>query len=429
MRRIWLAYGVMAICLLMLTNPLPSQAAAEPIILGVPTSLYTPFGRGCLKAVELAVAEINAAGGVKVGEAKRPLEIVVSDTRCGEPATPVHDALMAYEKILAEKRPHAIVVGPFRSEFLIASMDLVAKNKVPQLGTIAQTPVFQKKFSEDPQKYKYLFRVTTDALIDASYIAASLDMLKKQLGLDKVLFIYQDTLWAKAFAGLMQKHCKETGWSEVGFDGYAAGANDFSPALTKAKEEKAQVIAMVWDVPLGAGIFAKQYKAMKVPALVVGFVPPMGAPGAEKTLGPGVEYSITVEFPIGASLPLKKMAKTVEFLDKYNKKHGEMPEAPAVNSSAYDSVYILKEAIERAGSLDPDKLVAELEKTDFQGVGGRMKFNDQHITVFGHEDPEKTGVCVVFQWQKDAAGKLVRVPVYPKFLAEGEIQLPAWMKK
>jgi branched-chain amino acid transport system substrate-binding protein len=308
-------------------------------------------------------------------------------------------------------------------------MDLVAKNKVPQLGTIAQTPMFQKKFSEDPQKYKYLFRVTTDALAPASNIAAALDMLKKQFGLEKVLFIYQDTLWAKAFAGLMQKHCKDTGWSEVGFDGYAAGANDFSPALSKAKEGNAQVIAMVWDVPLGAGIFAKQYKAMKVPALVVGFVPPMGSPGAEKTLGPGVEYSITVEFPIGASLPLKKMPKTVEFLDKYQKKFKELPEAPAVSSSAYDAVFIIKDAIERAGTLDPDKLVAELEKTDYKGVTGRLKFNEQHVVVFGHEDPEKTGVCAVFQWQKDKGGNLVRVPVYPKFLAEGDIQLPPWMKK
>ena len=52
-----------------------------------------------------------------------------------------------------------------------------------------------------------------------------------------------------------------------------------------------------------------------------------------------------------------------------------------------------------------------------------------NITVFGHEDPEKTGVAAVFQWQKDKSGNLVRVPVYPKFLAEGEIQLPPWMKK
>jgi len=425
MRRILL--GCLALMLgaslFVVTNSLPASAA-EPIVVGVPTSIYTPFGRGCVKSIELAVEEINAAGGVKVGNEKRPLKIVVVDTRDGEPATPVHDALMAYEKLILDEKPKAILVGAFRSEVLMAAMDLVAKYKIPHVHSIAQTPQFQKKFAEDPQKFKYLFRATTDALVPASYMNASLDMLKKQFGLDSVLIIYQDTLWAQAFAGLTRKHCSESGWKEVGFDAYAAGANDFSPALSKARDQKAKVIVMVWDVPMGAGIFTKQYKAMKVPAVVVGFVPPLGAPDAVKTLGPGVEYTMTVEFPVGASLPLAKLPKTGEFLSKFQKKFGALPEAPAVNSSAYDSVFILKDAIERADSLDADKIVAELEKTDYAGVSGKIKFNDKHCAIFGNEDPNKTGVSCVFQWQQGADGNLKRVPVYPAFLSEGEIKLP-----
>jgi branched-chain amino acid transport system substrate-binding protein len=402
---------------------------ADPVIVGVPTSLYTPFGSYGLKAVNLAVEEINAKGGVKVGDVKRPLKVVVADTRGGEPGTPVHDALMAYEKLITGEKPHAIVIGAFRSEVLIAAMDLVAKYKVPHLGTIAQTPGFQAQFKKDPAKYKYLFRVTTDALIDATYIAHTLDMLKRDYGLNKILHIYQDTAWAKAFAGLMQKHCNENGWAEAGFEPYAAGATDFSPALSKAKESKAQVIGMVWDVPLGAGNFAKQYVAMNVPALLVGFIPPMGSPMAPKAVGPDVEYGITVEFPVGATLALSKLPKTGEFLNKFEKKYKELPEPPAVNSSAYDSVFVLADAIERAGSLDPDKLVEALEKTDYPGVSGRIRFNQDHIMIFGEKSAEETGVCVVFQWQKGQDGKLKRVPVYPEFLAEGKVQLPPWMKK
>lgn len=423
----------LALCTL-LAGLLPSTCpvaalAADPIVVGVPTSLYTPFGRDGLKAVNLAVEQVNAKGGVLVGKEKRPFKVEVADTRCGEPTTPVHDALMAYEKLITEKKPHAVLIGPFRSEVIIASMDLVAKYKFPQLGTIAQTPQFQAQFKKDPQKYKYLFRVTTDALVDAGYINATLDMLNAEFGMNKVQFLYQDTLWAKAFAGLMSKHVKEKGWEETGFEAYAAGATDFSPALTTAKEKKAQVIGMVWDVPLGAGTFARQYVAMKVPAIPIGFIPPMGSWNAWKTIGPEVEYSMTVEFPVGASLPLKKLPKTVEFLDAYKKKYKDLPEAPAVNSSAYDSVFILKEAIERAGSLDADKLVAELERTDYAGVSGRLRFNEDHIVVFGKEDPNKTGVCVVFQWQKGKDGKLVRVPIYPSFLAEGKVLLPPSMTK
>lgn len=400
-----------------------SSRSAEPIIVGVPTSLYTPFGRDGLKAVNMAVEEINAKGGVLVGKEKRPFKVVVTDTRDGEPTTPIHDSLMAYEKMLLEQKPHAVVIAPFRSEAIMASMDLVAKYKVPQLQTIAQTPQFQVKFRTDPEKYKYLFRVCTDAAIDAGYISGALNALKADFGLNKVYFIPQDTLWALGFIGILRKHCEKTGWQEVGYEPYAAGATDFSPGLTKAKEGNAQVIAMVWDVPLGAGIFSKQWAAMKVPALVVGFVPPMAAADAWKTLGKNIEYSIQVEFPVGSSVPLKKLPKTVEFLDRLQKKYGKPPEAAAVTSSAYDSVYILAAAIERAGSLDPDKLVTALEQTDYRGVSGRLRFNKDHITVFD-SNPDETGVCVVFQWQK---GK--RVPIYPPFLAEAKIALPPWMKK
>jgi len=416
---LWMSLAVMFLALFSIPTP---ALSAEPIIIGVPTSLYTTFGRECLNAVNLAVEEINAKGGVSVAGVKRPFEVVTADTRGGEPGTPVHDALMAYEKLILGKKPHAIVIGAFRSEVMIASMDLVAKNKVPQLGTIAQTPGFQGKFAKDPEKYKYLFRVTTDALIDAGYISSAMDTLKKEYGLNRVYFIPQDTLWALGFIGLLRKHCKKTGWEEIGYEPYAAGATDFSPGLTKAKEGKAQVIAMVWDVPLGAGIFCKQLAAMKVPALPIGFIPPMAVPGAYKTLGKDIEYSIQVEFPVGSSLPLKKLPKTVEFLNKFKKKYGKLPPAAAVVSSAYDAVYILTEAIKKAGSLDPDKLVSALEATDYRGVGGRLRFNEKHITIF-NEDPEETGVCVIFQWQK---GK--RVPVYPPFLAEGKILLPPWMK-
>ncbi len=412
-------------------KPEPAKPAqpAKPIIVGVPTSLYTPFGRDGLKAVNLAVEEVNAKGGVLVGKEKRPFKVVVTDTRDGEPATPTHDALMAYEKLILEQKPHAVLVAPFRSEALIASMDLVAKYKIPQLGTIAQTPAFQRQFKTDPEKYKYLFRVTTDATVPGMYLSRALDLLKKDYKLESVYILYQDTLWAQAFAGVVRKHGQETGWKEVGYDAYAAGASDFSPGLTKAKEGKAQVIAMMWDVPLGAGIFAKQYVAMQVPALLVGFIPPMGSPAAVKAVGQEVEYSITVEFPVGASLPLKKLPKTVEFLTKFKKKYGDYPEPPAVNSSAYDSVFILAQAIERAGGLDADKLVTALEQTDYKGVSGRIRFNkEQHTAIFGDKDPNETGVAVVFQWQKDKTGTLIRVPVYPEFAAEGKIILPPWMK-
>jgi branched-chain amino acid transport system substrate-binding protein len=90
-------------------------------------------------------------------------------------------------------------------------------------------------------------------------------------------------------------------------------------------------------------------------------------------------------------------------------------------SEAYDSVYVLAQAIEKAGTLDPDALIKTLEQTDYQGSIGRIRFKDHEI-VFG-EDPKESAILVVYQWQDQK-----RVPVFPPSVAEGPIKKPSWMK-
>jgi branched-chain amino acid transport system substrate-binding protein len=88
------------------------------------------------------------------------------------------------------------------------------------------------------------------------------------------------------------------------------------------------------------------------------------------------------------------------------------------------AVYVLKDAIERARSLDADKVIEALEKTDLMGVYGRLRFDPKSHQVIPSTDPKEGAVGSILQWQ---AGK--RVVVYPKSIATGEIQLPPWMKK
>jgi branched-chain amino acid transport system substrate-binding protein len=69
-------------------------------------------------AIQMAVEEINAKGGVQVGATKHLLRAYSIDTREHEPGIPVHDALTAAEKLILERKPHAIALGNFRSEVL-----------------------------------------------------------------------------------------------------------------------------------------------------------------------------------------------------------------------------------------------------------------------------------------------------------------------
>ena len=123
----------------------PAAYAADPIVIGVPTSLGFLEGKEAHKVVQMAVSEINAKGGVTVGGTKRMMKVVATDLRDAAPGVPVPEALLGLEKIILEQKPVAIVVGPFRSEALIAGMDLIAKYKVPMLGTIAMSPGSEAK--------------------------------------------------------------------------------------------------------------------------------------------------------------------------------------------------------------------------------------------------------------------------------------------
>jgi branched-chain amino acid transport system substrate-binding protein len=397
--------------------------AEEPILIGVPTSLTALEGRESLKAVEMAVAEINSKGGVKVGNAKRELKLETIDLRDFSPGVPVQEALLGIEKIITEKKVAAIVVGPFRSEALLAGMDLLAKYKVPMLGTIAMTPKSEEKVKSDPEKYKYCFRVCLNAVYLVKYLAQSLDSIKKDFGFNKIFAMHQDVLWAKATAdGTLKVASGQFGWDNLGTEVYPTGSSDFSAGLIKAKTKGAQVILPVFDMAQ-SGILLKQWQSMKVPAMVGGFISPMAGPGAWKIFEGKIGGLLNTTFEIGSAIPTEKYAPAKKFYDDYAAKYGTPMEAGHGPAPSYDSVYILAEAIERAGTLDPDKLVEEIKKTDRAGVIGRIKFDDGNQVIYGN-DPTQTACGCIFQWSDD--GK--RVIVFPEALAEGKIKLPSWVK-
>ena len=79
--------------------PAPSVFAAEPIVIGVPTSLGSLEGKESHKAVQLAVSEINAKGGVNVGGTKRPFKVVAADLRDAAAGVPVPEALWDWKNL------------------------------------------------------------------------------------------------------------------------------------------------------------------------------------------------------------------------------------------------------------------------------------------------------------------------------------------
>jgi branched-chain amino acid transport system substrate-binding protein len=417
---------VLLILLVAILLILPGKLALaeEPITIGAPLSTAFLYGWDAERAITLAVEEINAAGGVNVGGIKRPFKVEVIDTRDLEPGVPVSEALLAVEKLILEKKADFIMGGPVRSEAGLAAMDLLSKyKKISILTTGVLTPAYHARVAENYDKYKYLFRITGEAkwIAVGEQIPALLEIGQK-FGLNRVYIMIQDVAHARAFGGIFAKVMAQKGWTVIGEpEIYPTGSTDFSMGLLKARREKAQVIIICMDMP-ESSILLKQWHDMKVPALPFGsIIAAAEQPGFWKASEGKGEYALANVVNAG-NAPSNASDWTMKFYDAYAKRWGVEPEGYGTSSS-YMAVYVLKEAIEKAGTLDSDAVVTALEKTDMMGVYGRIKFDPKSHQVIPSLDPNEGAVGTIFQWQ---AGK--RIVVFPESIAMGEIKLPPWMK-
>ena len=408
--------------LLFLFSSVPCAFGQNPIILGAPLSTAFLYGWGAERGIRLAVEEINAAGGVDVGGAKRPFQVEVIDTSDLEPGVPVSEALLAMEKLILEKKADFIVGGPVRSEAALAAMPLLSRHKkVSILTTGVLTPRYHAMVAEEYDKYKYCFRIHGEAGQLVKEMIANFVKLRDTHGLKRIMIIVQDVAHARGAGEVISRVAGGMGFEILGMEVFPTGSTDFSMGLLKARRQKAQILNIWMDMP-ESSILLRQWYDMKIAALPFGStLAAAEQPGFWEATGGKGEYTLCNVVKAG-NAPSEATPWTMKFYNAYAKRWGVEPEGLGCSSS-YMVVYVLKDAIERAGTLDSDKVIEALETTDLMGVYGRIRFDPKTHQVIPAEDPEKGAVGSILQWQD---GK--RVVVYPESIATGEILLPPWMK-
>lgn len=397
--------------------------AQKPIVLGCPLPTAFLYGWTAEKGIKLAVEEINAKGGVKIGNETRPFSVEVIDTRDLEPGVPVSEALMAVEKLILEKKADFILGGPVRSEAALAAMPLVSKyKKVSIVSSGCLSPKYHETVAQEYDKYKYCFRIHGEAKQLVKEILMGFQELKDKYGLDKVFVLVQDVAHARASGEIISKLAKEKGFDVKGMEVFPTGTTDFSMGLMAVKKSGAQIMNIWMDMPESA-ILLRQWYDLKIKALPFGStLAAAEQPGFWKATEGKGEFTLCNVVNAG-NAPSEATPWTMQFYNAYTKKYGIEPEGLGASSS-YMAVYVLKDAIERAGTLDPDKVVEALEKVDMEGVYGRLRFDPKSHQVIPAFDPKEGAVGSILQWQ---AGK--RVVVFPKSIAKGEFLIPQWMKE
>lgn len=399
-----------------------SQRGARPIVIGAPLSTQYLYGWDAQRAMLLAVEEINAKGGVTVGSERRPLRLEALDTRDLEPGVPLSEALLVVEKLILEKKADVLMGGPVRSEAALAAMDLIAKyKKVSILTTGALTPAYHRRIAEDYAKYKYLFRITSEAGQLAKEAVDLFENLRQHYGFDQIFIMVQDVAHARAIGDLVGKSLTQKGWKVLGSEVYPTGALDYSTGLLRARDQKAQILFVWMDHPEIA-ILVKQWNNIKIAILpIAGISSAVEQPGGWANTDGAVAYWVASPANAG-NAPSSATPLTMKFYQAYTKRWLVEPEGYGTSSS-YTAVYVLADAIRRAGSLDSDRLVAALEKTDMTGVYGRIRLDPKTHQVIPSYDPKEGAVGTWFQWQE---GK--RIVVWPSTIATGKIQIPPWLK-
>jgi branched-chain amino acid transport system substrate-binding protein len=364
--------------------------AADPIKIGIIGPMKFTQGEGMWNGATMAADEINQAGGITVKGVKRPIELVKLDSN---EFLSVPEATNAMELAVSRYKVD-FLAGGFRTEAMLPMQDIAMDNKKIFFGCGCSFPGLCERVAKDYDRYKYWFRVTpynSNHLVKVDFIL--LDMVRKRMAKEfgvekpKVAIVAEKAAWADPMVKVAEATLPKMGMEVVGVWRPSATATDVTAELSAIQRAGAEIIFVTFSSSVGIP-FAKQAGELRVPAAIVGINVEAQKDAFWGATGEKGNFNLSL-----STYSLVKMTdQTIPFFNKYKER---FKEAPNYTAGSYDVLYILKEAIEKADTLDAEALVPVLEKTDYKGTAGRVVFSKDHDLVFGPGYSTGTGT----QWQ------------------------------
>jgi branched-chain amino acid transport system substrate-binding protein len=405
----------------------------KPIVFGAPLPLGDPTGVEARQGAILAVEEINKQGGIPLPDGKHTVMLEIMDSRDLEPGVPVSEALLTTERLILEKKVDFIIGGPERTEAWLAATLLPLKHKVIMIaGPGCYSPAIEETIATDPDgKYKYCWKVNNDAKTDVMQVVPLFKKFKEAWGWSKFYVMVQDVAHTRAageaVSGLLGKRM---GWEQLGFERYPTGTTDFSLGLLDAKKKGADLLYISMEMPQ-VSILMRQWAELKVPALPMGLMIAAQDVRFWEVSQGACEYALSNHFFVGNG-PSKPINSSTERFFKDFTKRWNIEPGVCTGLPTYVAAWAVKDAIERARSKDPDKVVEALYKTDLQVPYGRLRFDPKGHDAIVTDDPQTGMVTMWLQWQSAGVevmgGHSKRVCVWPPVAANGELKLPPWRR-
>jgi branched-chain amino acid transport system substrate-binding protein len=358
-------------------------------------------GKDVKAGYDLAVKDINDAGGVMVKAfgKKVPLELIVVDDESDPVKTTTRlDKLNSVDKVAA-------YLGGFSSDLNVVGMAAAEKNKVPWIGvTIAVEAPFNAG-------YKWVFAPFSMSHDQVKAFFDLLDSIPADQRPRKIGHLQLNVDWGNECAKYLGEIAKARGYTIVAEEKYAPSTNDFSSAILALKSAGADAVFSV-PTPPQSILLVKQMKELNFAPKVTCLIRGPDLTTYWEAMGKDANYIIS-DGNWDASMDYPGNKKLVEEYMAGNPgaKSIGLPVGPA-----YAAVQILANAIERAGSLDREKIRDAIAKTDMVTVRGPIKFRSNGTAIIDYG---------LRQWQN---GK--NVLIWPPSATRNKVILaPPWDKR
>ncbi len=343
-------------------------------------------------AYDMAVEVINKKGGVKVGNEVYKFKIIYYDDK----SDPTESSKLV-EKLITQDKVN-FLLGPYSSGITIPDSLVAQRYRIPMVeGGGASGKIFSRG-------NKYIFGTLPPA---GEYFKSTLEMLKTFSPTPKTIAIlYSDDKFDVSVAKGTKKLAEKMGFKVVLYEKYAEGTTDFNSVLTKIKALKAEVVLLAGHTEESLN-FTQQAKELNVcPKMISMTVGPSEA-DFRKSLGKDAEYIYGVaSWSTQMNFKGYLFKNTQEFVKLFKEKFKYDPDYH--NASGIAVVAVFKNAIERAGTLDPEKVRDAIASTSLDTIYGHVEFS---------ENGQIKGTSVVLQilggqvYQVFPNG--VKKPVYP----------------
>jgi len=371
-----------------------ASRAAEPVNIGAlypTTGSFAQIGQGCVNAAKLAVQMVNDAGGIKSqGGAK--LNLIVSDVQSDTTVTRTEtDRLISGNKLSA-------IHGCFASALTLIASEVAERAKVPLLTG-----------SSSDQLNKGRHYTFTPFARASQFAQAQLQMAKLVSEQPKVAVLFENTAFGTSTSNGLREQAAGEGAEIVLFEPYSAGLTDASPLINKVKSSGANMlfpVSYLNDLIL----IIRGIKQVDLKIAVNGGSGGFVIPDFYKNVGDLAEGLLGVAH---WNHDINTDAQRVNAV--FQKQYGEFLFEYAGGLVA--QTFMIADALERAGSADPEKVRDAIAALDVsQGYaamcpGGRVKFGPDGKNIYAHPvgvQWQHADLATVFP-KEDARASLVKI--------------------